>query len=102
MSDWVRVCRLDEMEVEDVLSIEHGGKLIAVYRLEDGVYATDGHCTHEVQDLSDGFVIDNIIECPLHGGQFDIVTGKALTPPVCVDLATYEVKVEDGEIFVGI
>ena len=33
---------------------------------------------------------------------FDIPTGKALSAPVCVDLKTYPVKVENGDIFIRI
>ncbi|MCZ7601142.1 MAG: non-heme iron oxygenase ferredoxin subunit [Gammaproteobacteria bacterium] len=102
MSNWIRVCALDEIDIEDVKGFIHDGRNFAVYRIDDGLYATDGLCTHEVQDLAEGFVMDNIIECPLHGGQFDIRTGRALCPPVCVDLATYPVKVEDGIVYIGL
>ena len=43
--------------------------------------ATDGHCTHEQTHLADGFVIDEIIECPMHQGRFNIPSGKALSAP---------------------
>ena len=102
MAEWVRVCNVGDIGVDDVYGFTHAGRHYAVYRLEDGVFATDGHCTHEVQDLADGFVLDDVIECPLHGGSFDIRTGKALTPPVCVDLATYPAKVVDGDIFIAV
>ena len=42
------------------------------------------------------------IECPLHGAQFNIKTGKAETPPATVDLAIYEVKIEGDDIMVGL
>ncbi len=102
MSEWVRVCSFEDIDIEDVIGFEHGGNRYALYRIDEGVFATDGVCTHEIQDLADGFVIDAVIECPLHGGQFDIRTGKALTPPVCQNLATYPAKVEDGEVYVEI
>ena len=60
----------------------------------------DGICTHEEAHLADGLVIDDVIECPLHQGRFHIPSGKAKSPPVCVDLKTYPVKLEDGEIFI--
>ena len=59
-------------------------------------------CTHEAQSLDDGLVIDCVIECPLHGGRFDICTGKALSAPVSVDLKTYQVRVQEGRIFLNI
>jgi len=41
--------------------------------------------------LSDGFVEDGKVECPLHQGQFDIRSGKALRAPATEDLRTYAV-----------
>jgi 3-phenylpropionate/trans-cinnamate dioxygenase ferredoxin subunit len=65
-----------------------------------GFFASDGFCAHEEQHLEDGLVIDCVIECPLHGGRFDICTGKALSAPCTEDLKTYPVKIEDGQVFV--
>lgn len=56
--------------------------------------------THQQQLLAQGLVIGTVIECPLHQGRFDIVTGNALSPPVCVDLTTYPVMVENGAVFI--
>jgi nitrite reductase/ring-hydroxylating ferredoxin subunit len=44
-------------------------------------------------------VIDNVIECPLHQGRFDVRSGKALSAPVCVDLKTYPVVIKDGRVY---
>lgn len=46
--------------------------------------------------------MDGEIECPMHQGIFDIKTGKAKSPPACVDLKTYPVKSEEGNIFIQI
>lgn len=98
--DWHAVCEADEIEEEDVVRFDLGERTFAVYRTESGYYATDGYCTHEEAHLADGMVIDDIIECPLHQGRFHIPSGKAKSPPVCIDLKTYPVKVEEGHVFV--
>ncbi len=100
MSDWIDVCATDEIDEEDLIRWDHDGRSFAIYNTEKGYFATDGYCTHEQQHLEDGLVIDGVIECPLHQGRFDIATGKALSPPVCVDLKTYAVKVERGRLYV--
>ncbi len=95
--EWVAACAVDAIDEEDVIRFDHAGRTFAVYRLEgDAYYATDGLCTHEQAHLADGLVMDGIIECPKHNGRFDIRTGKAKRAPVCVDLKTYPVKIEDG------
>lgn len=100
MSEWHKVCAVDDIDEEDVTGFNHGGKIYAVYNTEKGFFATDGICTHEHQELADGLVMGTVIECPLHQGRFEITNGKALGAPVCTDLKTYRVKVEDNEILI--
>jgi 3-phenylpropionate/trans-cinnamate dioxygenase ferredoxin subunit len=102
MTGWIRACAANEIDEEDLIRFDHDGLTVCIYNTEKGFYATDGHCTHEEQHLEDGMVIGTVIECPLHQGRFDIPTGKALSAPVCVDLKTYPVKVENGDIFIRI
>ena len=103
MTDWVRACAVDDIDEEDVLRFDHGGKTFAIYRSPtDEFYATDGLCTHEKVHLADGLVMGDIIECPKHNGRFSYKTGEAKGAPVCVNLATYKVRVEDGDVLIGI
>ena len=103
MAHWVEACNADDLEEEDVIRFDHGGRTFAVYRSPDDEYfATDGICTHEHAHLSDGLVMDNIIECPKHNGRFDYKTGEAKGAPVCVDLRTYPVKVEGGKVLIDV
>lgn len=103
MSDWVRACAVDDIEPEDVIRFDHGGRTFAVYRSPDNeYYATDGNCTHEETHLAEGFVIDEVIVCPKHNGRFDYRTGRALGAPVLDDLHVYPVRIEDGSVYVDI
>ncbi|WP_342241019.1 MocE family 2Fe-2S type ferredoxin [Inquilinus sp. OTU3971] len=100
---WIDACATDDIEPEDVIRFDHGGRSFAIYRTEDDRYfATDALCTHEYALLSDGLVMGTIIECPLHQGTFDLTTGEAKSPPVCEDLQTYPVKVEGGRVHLRI
>lgn len=100
MSEWIPACKTGDIDAEDLIRWDHGGRTFAIYNTEQGFFATDGLCTHEDQHLEDGLVTGMVIECPLHQGRFDIATGKALSAPVCVDLNTYAVKVEGDQVFV--
>ena len=96
---WVEACGTEEIETEDVIRFDHAGRTFAIYRSpDDEFFATDGLCTHEKVHLSDGLVMDDIIECPKHNGRFSYKTGEARGAPVCVSLRTYPVRVEDGKV----
>jgi len=72
---------------------------VCLYALGERVYATQDRCPHGNASLSEGYIEDCLIECPLHQGLFDIETGKPKGPPVTTDLKCYEVKVNDGTVY---
>src|SRR6266542_2296079 len=97
---WQRVASFSEIGVDGVLGVDVNGSPVALYRLSNEVFATSGICTHALALLSEGFVEDGKIECPLHQGQFDIRSGKALCAPATEDLCTYAVKLEGDDVFI--
>ena len=99
-SSWIFVCNESEIEMNDLKRFDHKENTFCIYKIKDGIYATDGLCTHEEFHLEDGLVMHEEIECPMHQGIFDIKSGKAISEPACVDLETYETKVEGGKIYI--
>lgn len=102
MTNWIDACATGDIDEEDLIIWTHAGHDYAIYNTAKGFFATDGHCTHMDQSLEEGLVIDCVIECPLHGGRFDICSGKALSAPVNVDLKTYPVKIEQDRVLVDV
>ena len=83
--------------------IEAGkGKRILVCRVDDAVYAVDDRCTHEDASLYLGCLKGDRIHCSLHGGEFNVRTGEAVTEPAEVALQTYVVTLEQGNIRVAV
>ena len=99
---WAKAASLSEVPEGQSLGVKVGGTPIALYNLGGEIYATHGICTHALALLSEGWIEDGKIECPLHQGQFDIRSGKALCSPVTEDLLTFAVRVEGNDIFVDL
>jgi nitrite reductase/ring-hydroxylating ferredoxin subunit len=95
---WTRAAGRSDLAAGEVLGVEVGGRSIALYAADDGIFATDNICTHAYACLSDGWLDGEVIECPLHAARFDIRTGKVLDPPATEDLKTYQVRVVGDEI----
>lgn len=103
MPNYIDVCARGAIDEEDVMRFDHGERTFAIYRARgDNYYATEGFCTHERAHLAGGLVMDDIIECPRHNGQFNYKTGQAKGAPACVNLKTYAVRVLDGRVVVEI
>lgn len=103
MTQWIDACATDDIDEEDLIRFDHEGATYAIYHSPDGeFFATDGMCSHEKVHLADGLVMDYMIECPKHNGQFDYRTGEAKRAPVCINLKTYPVKVEGARVFIQV
>ncbi|MEO8061066.1 MAG: non-heme iron oxygenase ferredoxin subunit [Burkholderiales bacterium] len=73
-----------------------GSRQLAVFRVGEEVYVTDAACTHGRAWLTEGAQQGHRVQCPLHGGAFDIRTGAGVSPPCTVALRTYPACVAAG------
>jgi len=98
------VMKLNEIEDGAAAKVEVEGRLLALIRLGDSVYAIGDTCSHEEVSLSEGYVDsdDCTIECWRHGASFDLVSGAPTSLPAVKPVPTYEARVADGEIWVAI
>ena len=97
-----KVATTSDLDEDEAMQIVVEGKEIALINRGGELFALDDICTHAYASMSDGYIEGDCIECPLHGAQFDIKSGKAVTPPATEDLASYGVKVEDGDVYIGL
>ncbi len=97
---WVEATTVDALADSDVVGVELNGLRLAIYRLDDEYFATDDICTHQFALLSEGYVEDGCVECPIHQGIFNIRTGEPVEGPVDEPLKTYAVKLEADRILV--
>jgi nitrite reductase/ring-hydroxylating ferredoxin subunit len=97
---WVEVPGAEALDEDEVVGAEVGGRKVAVARTQGRLFAFDNVCTHQYALLSDGFVEDGAIECPLHQGKFECATGKALCAPVTQAIAVYPVREDAGRVLV--
>jgi len=96
----VRLCGTDEIPLDEGRRFDVNGTPIAVFHLPAGFFAIGDTCSHEESSLSQGFVEDAIVECPKHGAQFDIATGKNLSLPATRPVPAYRVVVEGHDVYV--
>lgn len=76
------------------------GVKVGVFNIDGEISALDDICTHGAALLSEGYIEDGQVECPLHGGLVDIKTGKACTSPIVRDTRVHQVRIEEGQVFI--
>ena len=89
------------LESKPVL-IEKDGKSICVTRVGSEVFAIGDTCSHSDASFSEGDVTGYKIECWLHGAEFDLRTGVALTLPAVTPLDVYAVLVDGDSVTIEV
>lgn len=104
MTDFFAVGPANAIAEGDVREYTAGGTEIAIARCDGQFYAFAALCTHAHAYLAEGYVDTDmcVIECPLHGGQFDLATGAVRALPPTEPIKTYPVRVVDGQLEVAV
>lgn len=102
MSEFVRVAAAEELPPGGHVLAEIDGRAVAVFNVKGSYYAIDDLCTHDGGPLVEGEVEGYEVTCPRHGARFDVRTGKALCMPAFEPVATHEVEVRGGDVYVRI
>ena len=102
MGDWVKACNKNEVGNGDLFSFDHKEKKILLANLDGKLFATDRICTHEEADLSTGMLSEEGIRCPLHLSVFNLQTGEPQNPPAENALKTYNIKINENEVYVEV
>lgn len=101
MATWVRVADAAELIPGQPLLVTVDDEDITLYRVGDEIYATEDLCSHAEASLAEGDQHGYLINCPRHGGQFDIRTGAATHFPAFSPIRTFSVKEENGAIYLA-
>lgn len=88
------VGQVKDFPLGSVKQIEIQGIEIALAHVEEGFFAVDDICTHAEVSLSEGTLRGCLLECPMHGAEFDIQTGEAKSLPATKALSVYKVLID--------
>lgn len=100
--EFVAVAGEDELPKGERLFVQIDDQPIVVFNLGGDYYAIADLCSHDDGPLGDGELDGFEVNCPRHGASFDIRSGKVLSLPAIVDIPAYPVRIENGEILIGL
>lgn len=99
---YIQITSVQEIPDGERLFFEIDGLPIVLYSLNGLYFATGDECSHDGGSIGDGEIDGNEIICPRHGARFDIRTGKVKGMPAVTDIPSYQVRVVDGKIEIGV
>jgi nitrite reductase/ring-hydroxylating ferredoxin subunit len=101
MADFTRVASADEIPNGRMKLVDVGGERIAIANAAGTLCAFSDECTHDGGPLSEGELDGELVTCPWHFSRFNVRTGEIVDSPAEEEITVYELKVENGDVYVG-
>lgn len=101
MSEYVPVLSVAELPPGQAAEVKVGDRAVALFNVDGTFHALTNLCPHRGGPLGQGFVEGSQVSCPWHNYTFDVTTGDNVVNPE-LKVERYDVKVEDGRVFVKV
>ena len=99
---FIKVAKASGVPEGVVLGYDVDGKSVALVSTGGKFHAFEDHCPHRGAKLSKGLLMGNVVVCPLHGSQFDVITGLKIYGPANGPIKTFPVKTEGDDVLVDL
>jgi nitrite reductase (NADH) small subunit len=103
---WIAVCNIEDIPEDGGACALVNGEQIAIFNFKrlGKWYATQNLCPHRQQmALSRGMIGSSgdvpKVACPFHKKTFSLEDGHCLNDESCGSIRTYEVKIENGKVY---
>jgi nitrite reductase/ring-hydroxylating ferredoxin subunit len=101
VADFVKVADAQEIPSGRLKLVSVNGTRVAIANVDGSFYAFSDECTHDGGPLSEGDLEGDVVTCPWHFSRFNVRTGEIVESPAEEVVETYDIKVEDGAVYVG-
>ncbi len=96
---FLRAAKKDEIPAGTIREFQVNGTTLALANVAGKFYAINNTCLHRGGPLGQGELEGNVVTCPWHGWQYDVISGKVTMNP-SIGVRSYAVEVRGEDIFV--
>ncbi|HUH82663.1 MAG TPA: Rieske 2Fe-2S domain-containing protein [Nitrososphaerales archaeon] len=100
MPDFVKAVDASKVPPDSMLTVQVGAESVLIANVDGRYYGIGAVCRHQGWDLSEGTLADTEVTCAGHGTVWDLKTGKGIYDEPLEDEPLYDVKEEDGILYV--
>ena len=99
----IHIGEVEDVDKQSVENFEYEDINYAIFHLESGFFATQGHCNCVDQAfLSEGNVEGEEVECASCGDIYSIVSGDPINNEELLPLKIYDISEEDENIYLNL
>lgn len=99
----IYIGEIEDIDIDSAENFEHEEIDYAIFRLESGFFATQGHCDCEDQAyFSEANVEREEVECSSCGEVYSIVSGDPINNEELLPLKIYNVSEEENSIYLNL
>ena len=98
---FIKVAQVSEIRPGEMIAVEVDDEQVLLVNVGGNIHALDDICTHAYASMSEGDLRGDEVECPLHGGAFNCITGRPTNPPANTPLRVFSVQIDGDDILVG-
>jgi nitrite reductase/ring-hydroxylating ferredoxin subunit len=96
----VKLCKASVLSIGELVSFRIREHEVLVVNLGSKIVCLDGRCTHAGAPLVEGTLEGEVLTCPWHYSQFNVVTGEVIRGPAGEPLRSYRTEQKDGAVFI--
>jgi nitrite reductase/ring-hydroxylating ferredoxin subunit len=101
MPEFVPVLEAHELPAGGCREVIAAGRPLALFNVSGTFHAISNVCLHRGGPLGQGVLDGAVVLCPWHAWSFDVTTGVSTVNPE-LKVQRFDVKVEDGQVFVKV
>ena len=99
----IHIGEVEDVDKQSVENFEYEEIDYAIFHLDSGFFATQGHCNCVDQSfLSEGNVEGEEVECASCGDIYSIVSGDPINNEELAPLKTYDISEDDKNIYLNL
>jgi 3-phenylpropionate/trans-cinnamate dioxygenase ferredoxin reductase subunit len=99
---FVKLCDKNTLPVGELKAFKIKGHEVLAVNVGDKIFCLDARCTHAGAPLAEGALNGEVLTCPWHYSQFDIMSGMVLRGPAQKQLKTYRVEERENFVFIDL
>ena len=100
MADITKAIEASKVPPDSMLAVDVGGEPVLIANVDGRYYGMGAICTHQQWDLSEGTLVDTEVTCAGHGTVWDLKTGRGIFDEPLENEPLYDVKEEEGFLYV--